>query len=254
MLSCKNISWSYEKNEALRDISCTFPQEKLTMILGPNGSGKTTLLKLLSGSVKPQKGEILLDGAPVSAFTPRALAQKIAYVAQSTNLEYNFSVLDIVLMGRYAYVPFLKSETERDMEIVREAMEQTGIGFLAERSVLEMSGGELQRVLLARALAQNCDYLLLDEPVTGLDIRHQLEFLLLVQKLCGQRRITAVCVLHDIELAYRFGQHILLLENGSLRAQGTPEEVLTPERLEKVYGMRTELFQRNGRTHIAFGG
>jgi len=254
MLACEQVSWSYEKNEALRDVRCAFAQEQLTMILGPNGSGKTTLLKLLSGTYKPQKGEVLLDGISLQKYPPKALAKKIAYVAQSAKIEYNFSVMDIVLMGRYAYLPFLRSETQDDYALAAEAMEQTGISHLAGRSILELSGGELQRVLLARALVQDCDYLLLDEPITGLDVKHQLDFLQLVNTLCVKRKITAICVLHDIELAYNFGQNILLLANGVTQGYGTPQQVLTAQAIEKVYGTKAEIFLRNGRTHIAFGG
>lgn len=252
MLECKNLSWKYGDNEALSDLSCVFKAQSLTMILGPNGSGKTTLIKLLSGAFKPQKGEILLDSISLKKLSPRQLAKKIAYVAQNSKIEYDFSVQDIVLMGRYAYVPILGSESDEDFRLTTEAMEQTGVAHLAKRSVLEISGGELQRVLLARALVQDCSYLLLDEPITGLDVSHQLEFLSLVSELCKERAITAVCVLHDIELAYNYGDEILLMNNGQVESYGKAQQVLSSANIEKVYGTKAEIFTRNNKTHIAF--
>ncbi|HOV69923.1 MAG TPA: ABC transporter ATP-binding protein, partial [Clostridia bacterium] len=206
----------------------------------------------LSGAFKPQKGEVLVDGIPVSRISHRELAAKIAYVAQSNKIEYNFSVMDIVLMGRYAHIPFLRSESERDYMVTRNVMEQTGVAHLANRSILALSGGELQRVMLARALAQECSYLLLDEPVTGLDVRYQLDFLGLIASLCSQKQITAVCVMHDIELAYKYASKILLLSQGQIDGYGVPEDVITPESLARVYRVQSEIFNRNGRTHFTF--
>ena len=187
MLAVRNIEFGYAGSEkTLSGISLEARGGEVLGLLGPNGSGKSTLLKLMCGMLRPQAGEVLLNGAPVHALRPRALARALSLVPQSATPPEGFTALDVVLMGRHAYIPRLGRESGRDVEIAREAMERTGVETLSEREARALSGGEWQRVLIARALAQEAGVLLLDEPVANLDIRYQLEILRLLRALAAE--------------------------------------------------------------------
>ena len=175
----------------------------------------------MCGALRPRSGEVLLSGAPVSSLRPRALARAFRWVPQSATPPEGFTALDVVMMGRHAYIPRLGREGGRDVEIARAAMERTGVEALSEREARSLSGGEWQRVLIARALAQEAGLLLLDEPVANLDIRYQLEILRLLRALAGEGR-AVVLVMHDIDLAARFCDRLAVLRKGRLYADGSP--------------------------------
>lgn len=207
-------------------------------IVGPNGAGKTTLLRTMAGLLAPSKGTVLLDGASLDMYRRRQVAQQIACVPQLSAVgEFRFSSKDIVLMGRYPHLGPWQSETASDRDIVKKAMDETDTLPFAERAVTELSGGERQRVTLARALAQTPRVLLLDEPTATLDLSHQLQVLNLIRRLVDQEGIAAVAALHDLSLASRYCDRLLLMQQGCIVADGTPAEVLTPERLAQVYGV-----------------
>lgn len=237
MLAVRNIEFGYAGSErTLSGISLEAHGGEVLGLLGPNGSGKSTLLKLMCGMLKPQAGDVLLNGAPVHALRPRALARALSLVPQSATPPEGFTALDVVLMGRHAYIPRLGRESSRDVEIARESMERTGVEALSEREARALSGGEWQRVLIARALAQEAGVLLLDEPVANLDIRYQLEILRLLRALAAEGR-AVVLVMHDIDLAARFCDRLAVLRKGRLCADGAPADVLTPALLSAVYGV-----------------
>jgi iron complex transport system ATP-binding protein len=205
-------------------------------VIGPNGSGKTTLLKILYRLLSPQKGEILFELVPMKKMDRTDIAKRIAVVAQETHLLFPFSVLETVLMGRSPHLGHLMFESEKDVEITKKAMEWTKMLPFSERSMDELSGGERKRVFIARALAQEPEVILLDEPTANLDIHHQMDFLDLILTLNRERGLTIVMASHDMNIASEFCDRLILLQEGGVYKIGTPDEVITRENIEKVYG------------------
>jgi iron complex transport system ATP-binding protein len=205
-------------------------------VIGPNGSGKTTLLKILYRLLSPQKGEILFELVPMRKMDRNDIAQKIAVVSQETQLLFPFSVLETVLMGRSPYLGHLMFESERDLEIAKKAMEWTNILPFSERPMDELSGGERKRVFIARALAQEPEVILLDEPTANLDIRHQIDFLDLILTLHREKGLTIVMASHDMNIASEFCDRLILFQKGRIYKMGTSEKVITKENIESVYG------------------
>jgi iron complex transport system ATP-binding protein len=205
-------------------------------VIGPNGSGKTTLLKILYRLLSPQKGEILFELVPMRKMDRNDIAKRIAVVAQETQLLFPFSVLETVLMGRSPYLGHLMFESEKDLEIAKKAMEWTKVFPFSERPMDELSGGERKRVFIARALAQEPEVILLDEPTANLDIHHQIDFLDLILTLNRERGLTIVMASHDMNIASEFCDRLILLQDGRIYKMGTPDEVITKENIESVYG------------------
>jgi iron complex transport system ATP-binding protein len=237
-LKIQDVTFAYGEHAVLRGTTFYVPQGSFLGIIGPNGGGKTTLLKLLSRLLLPQGGCILLGGQPLAAFNRKDLARNMAVVAQDTMASYQFTVEDVVLMGRAPYLGRFQSESLADYEIVHHALAVTGCSHLRERLITELSGGERQRVMIARALAQQPKVLLLDEPTAHLDIGYQQEILDLLKHLSLSEGLTVVAVLHDLNLAAYYCQKLVLVHNGRIHASGHPSRVLTPENLEEVYGIR----------------
>ena len=204
-------------------------------ILGPNGSGKTTLLKSISRTLKPHKGTILLDKTDVYSLKSVELAKQMAVVPQESSIGFSFTALDIVLMGRNPHMKRFQMETEKDMAIVRKAMDRTNTWNFASRPINELSGGEKQRVVIARALAQEPKVLLLDEPLTHLDMINQLEIMDLVKELCVKEHLIVLAVIHDLNLAARYCNFALLLQNGRVFSAGNLDTVLTSENIKSVF-------------------
>lgn len=248
MLRAQNISYAYDKRfEALKNVSCDFADGTLTGVIGPNGSGKSTLLHVLSGQVKPLSGHALLDNADVRALKRRETARRLAVVPQSARMDFDFSVRDVILMGRYAHISRFQGETRADVDAALHAAESTGVTPLLDRRVTALSGGEWQRVLIARALCQQTQTLLLDEPVSSLDIAYQLDILRLLRRLAHENGLCVVCVLHALELAANYCDQLLVLKNGARVAFGAPGDVLTPALLREVYGIRADMTRADGR-------
>ncbi|MGA2516823.1 MAG: ABC transporter ATP-binding protein [Thermodesulfobacteriota bacterium] len=236
MIEAHSISFRYHEAWVLQEVSFRVEKGEFVGVIGPNGSGKTTLLKLLYGLLAPQRGEILFELVPMKKMDRRDIAKRIAVVAQETQLLFPFSVLETVLMGRSPYLGRLLFESEKDLEIARKAMEWTKILPFSERPVEELSGGERKRVFIARALAQEPEVILLDEPTANLDIEHQIDFLDLILTLNRERGLTIVMASHDMNIASEFCDRLILLQEGRIYQMGTPEEVVTKENIESVYG------------------
>jgi iron complex transport system ATP-binding protein len=236
MIEAHSISFRYHEAWVLQEVSFRVEKGEFVGVIGPNGSGKTTLLKLLYRLLAPQRGEILFELVPMKKMDRRDIAKRIAVVAQETQLLFPFSVLETVLMGRSPYLGRLLFESEKDLEIARKAMEWTKILPFSERPVDELSGGERKRVFIARALAQEPDVILLDEPTANLDIQHQIDFLDLILTLNRERGLTIVMASHDMNIASEFCDRLILLQGGRIYQMGTPEEVVTKENIESVYG------------------
>lgn len=240
-IKVKNLQFGYGKSIIIKDINLEVKPGSFLSIVGPNGSGKSTLLKNISKSVLPQKGVIELDALNLLSLKSRQIAQKMAVVPQDTTIEFSFSVYETVLMGRTPFLNRFESEGPRDFALARWAMELTNIWHLRDRFVTEISGGERQRVIVARALAQEPKIILLDEPTAHLDIQHQVELLELLQSLNRTSGLTVVTVLHDLNLAAQFSENIVLMKEGEIFAEGKPHQVLTPANIRKVYSMEVAI-------------
>ena len=234
-LTLKNVGFTYGSIWALRGIGLDIKPGELIGILGPNGSGKSTLLKIMDGILVPQEGEIKIKDRPLSSFKRSALAREVALVAQETTFRFSFSALEVVLMGRFPHLTRLQFEGKRDIEIALLSLESMQALELAERSIHELSGGEKQRVLIARALAQEPEIILLDEPTSFLDIKFKREIYGLLSSLSREKGLSVVVVSHEIDLAAQYCQRLAILRNGHLFKVGTPEEVITTSNIETVY-------------------
>lgn len=252
ILTINNLTFSYDKISVLKDINFHVSSGKFISILGPNGSGKTTLLKNICGLLKPNEGTILLHDKEISNLNKKDFAKVISVVHQYNNIGFSFSVFDTVLMGRFPYINKFKGETKKDIKIVEEAMQNTGVWNLRNKDIREISGGERQRVMIARALVQEPELLVLDEPISNLDVKFQISILNLCKKLNEEKGLTIITTLHDINLAAQYSDSILLLDKGQIAAQGKPKNVLTPKNIEDVYEVEVEILnsEKNGFSYI----
>ncbi len=239
----KDLDWNFGDNEVLKQVNIRIEKRKLYCIIGPNGSGKTTLLKNISKALETKKEKVFIDDTDLCDLKNRDIAKKLSCVPQSTNIDFDFTVMDIVLMGRSPYIKRFQVESSRDIEAARMAMEATNTWHLKDKSINMISGGEKQRVIVARALAQETGIMLLDEPVSQLDIHHQIELMDNIRFLIEEKGITVMAILHDLNLAANFGDSLILLNEGRVVCQDVAEVVLTPENIEKVYRMRVKVIK-----------
>lgn len=237
MIEVNHLSYSYDRKEILRDLTFSVAEGSFTAILGANGCGKTTLLRIVSGLLPSQHGSVIIDGTPVDQYTARQRAQKIAIVKQHSQTDIDFSAFETVLMGRNPYQRHLQNESQEDWDIVERALRQTNTWHLRLALPSQMSGGELQRVMIARALAQQTPILLLDEPTSNLDIAHQFEIMELLTEINRKEDKTILIVVHDLNLALRYCPQALLLHDHSLLFHGATSEALTPERIHTAFGV-----------------
>jgi iron complex transport system ATP-binding protein len=251
VLNAVDLSFAYRPDapRVVKGVSLTVARGDLVGILGPNGSGKTTLLKLLGGALQPSSGTVALDGRPLSGWSRRSLAQRVAFVPQDMHAPFDFSVLDIVLMGRYPHLGAFALEGPADLAIARRALASTGTASFEARSFGTLSGGEKQRVVIAGALAQSPELLLLDEPTASLDIGHQLEVRLLLERLNEGDGVTMVLSTHDLNFAAAVCRHLVLLRNGLVLAHGPTDQVLTPDAVRALYDVDADVARhpRGGR-------
>lgn len=234
LLSVTDLGVSVGPTELIGGIDLSVTAGEWLSVIGPNGAGKTTLLRALAG-LTPHRGSIRVAGLDVSTASPRQLAHRLAVVVQTPTVPERITVRDLVLLGRTAHLGWLQSEGRRDHQLVEQMLIRLALDPLAERDVATLSGGELQRVLLARALVQEPQLLLLDEPTSALDLGHQMEVLDLVDQLRREHGVTVVSTMHDLSLAGEFADRLLLLDRGRIAAQGTPVEVLQAELVERIY-------------------
>jgi len=235
LLNVDGVECRYGSVKVLEDVSLAVKEGDFVGILGPNGSGKTTLLKSISRILKPHKGVILLNKADIYSLKGMEVAKQLAVVPQDSAIGFSFAALDVVLMGRNPHMTRFQMESAKDMAIARKVMNLTNTWNLAERPINELSGGEKQRVIIARALAQEPKILLLDEPVTHLDIINQLEIMDLVQGLCVKEGLIVLAVFHDLNLAARYCTSAILLKNGRIFSAGSLDDVLTSENIKDVF-------------------
>lgn len=240
VIEIRQISFAYQERWVLRDMSLLARRGEMIALLGPNGSGKTTLLKILSGLLRP-RGEVKLNGRNVDTFDRRELSRLFAVVPQENRVNFPHTVAEIVLMGRASYHSPFALEGKHDLEIARASMELTDALAFSDRYFHELSGGEKQRVMLARAMAQEPEILLLDEPSAFLDLKHQIQLFDLLLRLNRERRLTVVAALHDLNLAALFFPRLVMLCDGKIYRDGPPSEVLTEKVIQEVYGIRVRV-------------
>lgn len=240
-IDVQGVRFSYHGSEALSGVSMEAREGEVVGILGPNGSGKTTLLKCMCRALSPSAGTVLIEGRDHSRMSRKEIALQVGVVPQNGGANFPFKVLDIVMMGRIPSLRRFEAETARDIDIAREAMECANVLHLADRPISGISGGEVQRVMIARALAQRPRVLLLDEPTLHLDVNHQLDILDLIRGLARERKMVVVVVTHDLGLAARYCDRIVLMKDGAVQAAGAVPEVLTPENMRKVFSIEGEL-------------
>lgn len=235
-LEVERLSLAYGHNVVMRELTFQVTPGEMLGLIGPNGSGKSTIIKALSHVISPYSGKILVDGKNIAKIPRAELARLIGVVPQMPLLPSTFSAFEIVLMGRNPHLGLFQYEGARDMAITWQAMGRTATQSLAERKIGELSGGEIQRLVIARVLAQQPKSILLDEPTSNLDINYQLEILDLIKSLCREDNLTVVITLHDLNLASQYCDRLILISNGMVHAQGTPGEVINARNIEEVYG------------------
>ncbi len=246
-ITIKNLTFSYNSHMILDDINLVIENSEILSLVGPNGSGKTTLIKCIDRILKP-KGSILLDGQEIERMSRQDVARKIGYVPQSSSSLLATTVFDTVLMGRRPHIGWKVGEA--DLEKVAEVLEKLKLDDLAMRDFSQLSGGQKQKVLIARALAQEPAVLLLDEPTSNLDMLHQLEVMETVSTLVKEKKISAVMAIHDLNLASRFSDKLVMLKKGKIYAAGGPKALLNEYNIGNVYGIEAMILNALGRPYI----
>jgi len=247
MLKIKDLSAGYGESEVLKKLNLEFKRCFVYAVLGPNGSGKSTLLRAIDRILKPVKGTIYIDGEDIKKLSAREIAKKIAYLPQSSNSTPYSTVFDVILLGRKPHISF--EPTQRDLEVVEKIIEHFGLKEFAFRKINELSGGEVQKVLIARALAQEPQVLLLDEPVNHLDPKNQIEILQILKTLTGNLNLATIIVLHDLNLSIQFADYFIFMKNGEIYFMGD-STIIEPSLIKSVYDISVKIIEFDGRKFV----
>ncbi len=238
MIHIKNLKAGYSDKEIFKNLSLDFSPAEFVSILGPNGAGKSTLLKLINGFMKAESGEITISGKRVDKWSQQELAKIVTYIPQENFIQYNFTVEEIILMGRFPFISLWQNYSTKDREIVEKIIQDLDLQQLRHKYINQLSGGEKQRTLIARAIAQDSDYILLDETFSHLDINHQVEILNIMKSLHTEKGKSIIMVSHNINLSANYSQRMIALKGGELIADGTPEEVITTKNLDRLFDIK----------------
>lgn len=247
-LKVNDVCFSYSSVPVLHDVSIDLTGNELVSILGPNGVGKSTLIHCINKILEPSSGTVLVDGRDVSEIKLKELAKQIGYVPYSANDSFPLSVIDTVLIGRHPHSKW--GSLDKDLDIVYDTLKMLGISHLAMRAFNELSAGQHQKVMLARGLVQEPEILLLDEPTSNLDVRHQLDVTKMLRRLSREKGILIVMISHDINIAAKYSDKIILMHEGTIFDVGTPNEVITAENLRTVYGVTAEITKDDDAPHV----
>jgi len=243
MIETKGLTFAYAEEPVISEVSLNFQAGEFTGVIGSNGSGKSTLLKLIGGILPSSPGTVFFKNDELSHHKKKELAASIAWIPQEKQMAFSFKVIDIVLMGRHPYLSPLSFEGENDYQIAEEAMKQTQVLEFANRSFNEISGGEKQRVMIASAISQKPEVMLLDEPTSALDIKYQTEILNILKQLNVEENKSLILAMHDLHLASKYCKRLVLLKEGRVFCEGPPVDVLRKEILEEVYEVKVKIFQ-----------
>jgi iron complex transport system ATP-binding protein len=236
-----DISFSYDLVDIIKAFSCTFESGNFYSILGPNGSGKTTLLDMISGFFKPREGCITMDDRNISTFEKNDLARKIALVSQNYYINFPYTVNEVVMMGRHPHIPRFSKPLPGDFEMVDKVMDKTGIRHLAHRKITELSGGEKQRSIFARALCQDTPILLLDEAFSNMDISHTVQMLSFLKEMVKKKNLLVICVFHDLNMASTWSDSMAFLKKGKVETFGNTSTVMTEDNIKTVFNIETKV-------------
>jgi iron complex transport system ATP-binding protein len=247
-LKVDGVEFGYSSVPVLNDVSLDLDGTKFVSILGPNGVGKSTLMHCMNKILRPDSGTVFIDGEDIRDMKLKEMAKNVGYVPYSANDTFPLTVVDTVLMGRHPHSRW--KSLDRDLDVVHDTLKMLGISHLAMRSFNELSAGQHQKVMLARGLVQEPQILLLDEPTSNLDIRHQLDVTKMLKELSAEKGILIIMISHDINIAAKFADEVILMYQGSIYDVGTPFEVITEENLMAVYGVRSKVVEDEGRPHV----
>lgn len=251
VIRVEDLDFTIETSKILSQVSLSVSQNEFVGLIGPNGSGKSTILKNIYRQYSPSSGAVYLNGKDIYRMKSKEVAQQMAVVAQENQPDFDFSVREMVMMGRYSRKKMFEQDDERDLEITEKALSMVGMQGTEERSFLSLSGGEKQRIYLAMAFAQESSLIILDEPTNHLDIGYQLYIMEIMRQFEDKTIFTSV---HDMNLAARYCDRVILLQKGKIIANGTPEEVLTVEQIRSVFHVNTEIEKKNGVLNITYLG
>jgi iron complex transport system ATP-binding protein len=240
-LEARNLSLSYGSENIIEGLDLQIPQGKITVFVGSNGCGKSTLLRSLARLLTPREGAVILDGRDIAKWSTKEVAKRLAILPQGPSAPEGLTVLQLVKQGRYPYQNWLQQWSEEDEAMVFKALDSTKMTPFAERPIDSLSGGQRQRAWIAMVLAQGTNTILLDEPTTYLDITHQIEILDFLFELNQREKRTIVMVLHDLNLACRYADHVVAVKNKNIYAQGKPEDIITPPLIHQVFGLRCDI-------------
>lgn len=248
LMNVEEISFNYGTTEILRNVKFDLNEPNLTCIIGPNGVGKTTLARCVNRLLRPKCGKVVLSGVDTKDMTLRELAIHMGYVPNASGDTFPMSVVDTVLMGRHPRGGWTPSD--KDLQIVEDTIKIMGLEEYAMRDFNELSAGQHQKVMIARGLAQEPEVLILDEPTSNLDVRHQIEVMELLHDLSREKKILVLMVCHDLNITARYADRIIMMYDGGVFSDGTAKEVMTEENIMKVYGVRTKVIDVEGRPHV----
>lgn len=241
ILEVKDLSYFVREKKIIEDITFSLQKGGFYSVVGTNGSGKTTLLKSISNIIEPTKGKIKINGKNLNKFSPKLLAKEISVVWQHNEFLFDFSAFQIVMMGRMPYQKLLQADSKSDLSIVEQSMNKTNTWHLRNRSIKQLSGGELQRVMIARALAGQTPLMLLDEPISSLDIKHQLDIMELLRKINKENNTTIFIILHNLSLALKYSDNTLALKEGRLVHFGNTKDILNKENIKELFDVEAEV-------------
>lgn len=243
VIQASQLNLGYNRKTIVKEFNLAITSKTIVGLVGPNGSGKTTILRALAGLLHPRAGVVLVQGESLAQLDSRKRARQIAWVPQRESLVWSLSIEEAVQLGRAPHRGWFLPYTKQDHRMVDWAIELTELDDLKDRPVDQLSGGEFQRVLIARALAQEPEILLLDEPTTNLDVHHQIQLLDLIKRLANKKELTVIMAIHDLNLAVRYCDQLILLHDGQQKGIGKPEKVLTKDNLQTVFGIEAKLYQ-----------